>query len=135
MHTQAMLASHPRAAQAGQAELVVCVDACYDCAQSCTACADACLGEIEVQMLLRCIRLNRDCAAVCLATGEILSRQTEMEWDLAQRQLQTCAQACRLCAEECEKHADRHDHCRVCAEACRECEDACQRLTAALPSR
>jgi hypothetical protein len=133
MHTQAMLATHPNPAQRGQAELVACIDACYDCAQSCTACADACLAESEVQTLLRCIRLNRDCATVCLATGEILSRQTERDWDLARQQLGVCAQACRMCAEECEKHAERHEHCRVCAESCRQCEGACDQLTAGLP--
>jgi len=34
--------------------------------------------------------------------------------------------ACRRCAEECAKHAERHDHCRICAEACRDCEAACR---------
>jgi hypothetical protein len=23
------------------------------------------------------------------------------------------------CAEECDRHADRHEHCRICAAACR----------------
>jgi hypothetical protein len=34
--------------------------------------------------------------------------------------LQTCAEACRLWAEECENHAEHGmKHCPVCAEACR----------------
>ena len=39
--------------------------------------------------------------------------------------IETCALACRICAEECEKHAGRHEHCRVCAAECRRCEQAC----------
>ncbi len=34
--------------------------------------------------------------------------------------------------DECEKHAQMHEHCRVCAEACRRCESACADLFAAL---
>ena len=34
--------------------------------------------------------------------------------------------ACRLCAEECERHAAKMQHCRICGEACRRCERACQ---------
>jgi hypothetical protein len=39
--------------------------------------------------------------------------------------LQACAEACRLCAGECETHAREMnmEHCRVCAEACRRWED------------
>ena len=33
-------------------------------------------------------------------------------------------------AEECEKHAGMHEHCRICAEACRRCEQACDQLLA-----
>jgi hypothetical protein len=36
------------------------------------------------------------------------------------------------CAEECERHAEHHDHCRVCAEACRRCEEACSALLDAM---
>jgi hypothetical protein len=40
--------------------------------------------------------------------------------------LETCALACRLCGEECERHAGKHEHCRICAESCRRCEQACR---------
>jgi hypothetical protein len=29
--------------------------------------------------------------------------------------LQACAEACRLCGEKCERHAEHHEHCYVCA--------------------
>lgn len=110
--------------------LAACIDACFDCAQACNACADACLGEKQLDMLRRCIRLNQDCRDVCIATGSIVSRQQQPEMELLRRQLELCMLACQLCAVECEKHAQHHEHCRICAEACRACEKACREALA-----
>ena len=107
-------------------------EACFDCAQACSACADACHGEEEVQMLSRCIRLDLDCANVCEGTGKILSRQTAFDVEMARVALEACAQTCRLCGDECERHAEHMEHCRVCAEACRRCESACDELLSAM---
>jgi hypothetical protein len=131
MSVQEMLRTHP-VSPAGEArELARCIEECFACAQSCTACADACLGEEDVAGLRRCITTSLDCADVCIATGRTLTRQTESIAVLRRTMLETCAEACRACVEECERHADHHDHCRVCAEACRRCEDACR---AAMPA-
>lgn len=46
--------------------------------------------------------------------------------------LEACAQACKLCRDECEQHASHHEHCRVCAEACRCCEEACNSVLSGL---
>lgn len=108
-----------------------CIDACFECAQACTACADACLGEEMVADLRRCITTDLNCADICDGTGRILSRQTGYDADLARVALTACREACRRCAEECERHAGMHEHCRICAEACRRCEQACDRLLAA----
>ncbi|MFN2431993.1 MAG: four-helix bundle copper-binding protein [Gemmatimonadota bacterium] len=130
-HVSEMLKTHPRHSDTDSRALAECIEACYDCAQTCTACADACLGEQQLQRLVRCIRLNLDCADVCAATGALLSRQTESEWSVIRAQLQACVEACRVCGAECEKHAGHHEHCRVCAEACRRCAEACERLVSA----
>lgn len=104
-------------------------------AQVCTACADACLGEDALSELVRCIRLNLDCADVCQATGSVLSRLTATDPAASRRLLEACAEACRTCAAECERHAAMGmEHCRVCAEACRRCEQACRDLLDALPA-
>ena len=92
--------------------LVECIEARVDCVQ---ACADACLGEEDTRMLARCIRLNLDYADVCESTGKILSRQTAFEPEMVRAALQACAEACRLCGEKCERHAEHHEHCYVCA--------------------
>jgi hypothetical protein len=131
-HVQQMLDTHPRGTAIDRAALVACIEACYECAQCCTACADACLGEQSVQNLVRCIRLNLDCFDACVSTGNMLSRQTEPDWAHIRAQLEACAAACRVCGDECEKHAGHHEHCRICAESCRRCEESCRRLLQAI---
>jgi uncharacterized membrane protein len=81
---------------------------------------------------VRCIRLNLDCADVCATTGNVLSRQTAFEPAVAMAMVQACAEACRVCADECERHAEHMEHCRVCADACRGCERACNELASSL---
>jgi hypothetical protein len=131
---QQMIRTNPSSAAVDEASLVECIEACFECAQACTACADACLGEDDPGHLVRCIRLDLDCADVCDATGKILSRQTAFEPELARAALAACAEACRLCGEECEKHASEMnmEHCRVCAEACRRCEESCNVVLSAI---
>jgi hypothetical protein len=125
MHTQAMLGSHPHVAGRPDATLIRCIEECFSCAQACTSCADACLGEDMVADLARCIRLDMDCADICLTTGKVASRRTEASDAILVSMLDACAAICRLCAEECETHAQMHEHCRICAEACRRCESIC----------
>jgi hypothetical protein len=123
-----MLNTHPRSSSLNRTALLGCLRECHDCATACTICADACLGEEKVQMLVRCIRLNLDCADVCDATGRVLARQTEADLSILRVLLQACAHACEVCGAECARHADMHEHCRVCAESCRRCAEACNRL-------
>lgn len=131
-YAQQMIDTHP-APTAANPNLVACIEACFDCAQACTACADACLAEQSVADLVRCIRLNLDCADVSEATGRTLSRLTAMESADVSQLVEACAEMCRRCAEECEHHAAMGmEHCRVCAEACRRCEEACGALVGSL---
>jgi hypothetical protein len=127
-----MLGAHPRAPAVEASVLGACIDECFACAQTCTACADADLGEPDVAAMLRCITLCLDCSDVCSATGGVLSRQTEFVPELAKVVLEACVAACRLCGEECERHAHHHEHCRICADECRRCERACSDLLTAL---
>jgi hypothetical protein len=105
--------------------LARCIDECLACLQSCIACADADLAEGEVAEMRRCIRLCLDCADVCDATLRLLCRQTEFVAEIARAQVASCWEICALCARECERHAEHHEHCRLCGEDCRRCEEAC----------
>jgi hypothetical protein len=103
-----------------------------DCAQACTACADDCPSEQDVAELVKCIRLCLDCADVCTATLRVASRQTEYDANVTRSLRQACVTACRSSGDECQRHAEMHEHCRVCAEACRRCEQACNQLFSAM---
>lgn len=90
-----------------------------DCASACENCATACLDEEEVQPMINCIKLDRDCADICFQAAKLLQRDSV----IGQQFLPICEEICRLCGEECGKH--QHDHCQVCATACRSCAEAC----------
>jgi hypothetical protein len=123
----ALLATHPQ--HPPDTRLIeACAAASYSCGSTCAACADACLGEAHVADLVCCIRTCLDCSDVCLATARVVSRLTEPSPMLIEAQLMACAEACRICAAECDAHAGMHEHCRICAAACRACEQACRAL-------
>jgi uncharacterized membrane protein len=133
MKHQQMLETYPKdVGNIDQAKLAACIDACFECAQTCTACADACVAEDSVADLRHCIRTNLDCADICDTTGRALSRQTAGGVNVTRALLEACATACKACGDECSKHAEMHEHCKVCAEACRRCEQACRDLLAAI---
>lgn len=111
------------------------MEALEACAGICTSCADACLAEPDdVGQLRRCISTNLDCADICNATARVLTRQTETPNELVHAQLHACVLACQICGDECERHSDKHDHCRICADTCRHCQERCNFLLGAISS-
>jgi hypothetical protein len=127
-----MLETYPQPINLDRAALADVIDTLTACGQACTACADACLSEDIVAELAKCIRTNLDCADVCAATARVLSRHTGYDANVSRALLDACATACRSCGDECARHADMHEHCRICAEACRACERACRDLLATI---
>jgi hypothetical protein len=130
-HVEQMLRTHPHQRANNVGGVASCIVACLDCAAACSGCADACIAENDTQRLLRCIRLNQDCATVCRSTAEILSRSSQPDWAVLWTLVDACRVACRACAAECERHA-RHMHCRICADACRRVERACSDVVAGI---
>jgi hypothetical protein len=126
MHTPEMIAAHPDVRGSVNAALIAAIDEMYACAQTCTSCADACLAEEMIAELRQCIRLNLDCADVCAATATLANRRTGSNEEVIRKMLDACATACRVCGEECQRHASRHEHCRICADSSRSCERACR---------
>ena len=116
------------------AAIARCIDACLSCAQACTACADGCLAEDNPSNLAHCIRLDWVCAGACEALTRALSVRAG-HTETLESLLRASRTACDACAEECERHAAHHEHCRISAEECRSCERACEELLAALASR
>ena len=124
--TERMIATHPFSS--AREHLVETLQTVADCAQVCSICADACLNEPTVINLTRCITINLDCATICDATAAVLTRQGLDQPSILTAQLKACMEACRVCGEECERHATMMEHCRVCAAQCRRCEAACREL-------
>jgi hypothetical protein len=131
MHILEIMKSHPGSSTEAAIPLVKGIEACFDCAQTTVACADACLAEADPAPLARCIRINGECSDIATATGRLLSRRLPSNPMIWQRQLEACLVVTGMCADECEKHAAVHQHCRVCAEACRKCEASCRSLLSA----
>src|SRR5690606_41702031 len=104
MRVGEMIRTHPRRPPVDEQALQQCIELCFSCSQTCTSCADACLAEPKVEELVRCIRLNLDCADICGATGRLLTRLTDPEPALLRQALAACAEACRVCGDECAKH-------------------------------
>ena len=128
---EAMLAAHPHPAGSHREAALACIEACAECAAVCSSCADACLAETNVMQMVRCIRLNLDCADICEVTGRLFARPSERDADTLGHQLEACIASCRACAEECERH-QHMEHCRICAEVCRRCVAACEAMRGAL---
>ena len=131
-YARQMLDSFPRTFNVDAGVLAATIDALKDCGQACTADVADDLSEQNVTELLKCIRLCLDCADICAATVSVTSRRTEYDADVTEPLLQACAAICKSCGDECERHAQMHEHCQVCAEACRRCERACRELVAAM---
>jgi hypothetical protein len=132
MHAEVMMSTHPKVNGDVDTVLTRCIEACMDCEQVCRSCADACLSEEMVTMLRQCIRLALDCADLCGAVASIMSRRTGSNDEVLKHLVDTCAEACRICADECVKHASKHAHCKVCADTCRATEEACRAASPAI---
>ena len=127
MTMREMIAAHPSPPLVDADALARCIEECFTCEATCSSCAAAYLGEDDIGELVASIRDCLDCADICGATGRILARQASDE-AYPRAALVICVQACRVCAEECQRHAEHHEHCRLCAKECRRCEDVCNEV-------
>jgi len=130
--TLPMLETYPQSINLDRRKLAATIDTLIACSEACTACADACLSEGMVAHLTKCIRTNMDCADICATTARVLSRHTGYDANISRTLLDACAMACKSCGDECARHAEHHEHCRICANACRTCEQACRDLLAVM---
>ena len=100
------------------------LDSCVAACNACNHCAAACLQEPDVKMMVRCVALDVDCAALCQLAAAAMARQS----DFAHQICHLCASVCDPCGDECARHD--MDHCQQCAAACLECAKACRAMTA-----
>ena len=99
-----------------------CIKACNECLIACEACASSCLHEHDVKMMVGCIELDRDCAAICSLAVQFMSRGSKY----AAKLCALCAEICQACGDECAKH--KPEHCQKCAAACHKCAEECRKM-------
>jgi len=100
------------------------IQACLECMEACNTCYDACLKEKDMDMMVDCIRMDRECADIC--SFAVKSMQSNSPF--AKHICQLCAEVCEACGNECKKHD--HDHCQKCADACFRCAEECRKMAA-----
>ncbi len=128
MSLEQMMKQHPEATQVDLDTLVECIEKFSACEAACVSCADACLSEAAYNSSLTASE-----ADLCGVTVRLLSRHSSREPRVLHDALLACIVGCIACAEECQRHADHHEHCAVCAEECRRCAQSCEDLRALLP--
>jgi hypothetical protein len=131
-YARQLLDTYPGTVGVDAGVLAAAIDALSDCAQACIADVDADLSEQNLTEMVTCIRLCLDCADVCTATIGVTSRQASYDASVTRPLLDACVAICKSCGDECERHAQMYEHCRLCQQACRRCEQACRQLLAAL---
>lgn len=95
------------------------MQALAQCIEACGTCASSCLNEADVKKMKACIATDLDCADICSAALQILSRDSAHS--------DAVIKACKTICESCEKTCQSHDmeHCQKCAKACKACAEAC----------
>lgn len=106
------------------------VDALSACEEAVTACAAGMIVEEDVDRLRTAVLYDLDCNDVAVATRRMITRATGD--GLLSAQLEACLIACRRSHEECSRHAEHHEHCRLCAAATSRAAEACRRALDAL---
>jgi Cys-rich four helix bundle protein (predicted Tat secretion target) len=97
--------------------------ACVATGQSCVAhCLDS-LGTGDKE-LAACAKSVMEMLPLCSALQDLANQDSRYLVKLAK----VTMDACQDCAEECKKHADKHDACKRCGESCQACYKECKQL-------
>jgi Cys-rich four helix bundle protein (predicted Tat secretion target) len=89
----------------------------------CILVAEDCLSHCLVELgngdtsLAGCANSTRDVISACKAFLSLASQESKFTKKMGA----LCAEICSSCAEECKKHADRHEVCKACMNSCNDC--------------
>jgi hypothetical protein len=127
-----MMENHAKTMPASGMDMAMmeeCIEACSACEQACTMCAGSMMMGENMAM----------CSGMCMNTADMtntmmrsMMRPNGMHMESMMSMLQATTMMCNACAEECMKHADMSEDCRMCAETCRQCAMACQKMMDAM---
>lgn len=122
-----MLQARPDPRGVDHAALAEALEALNDVALAATNCADSCL--VVEPPMVACVQVCSDAADVAAATARVLSRSGPTV-EGSRRLVDAAAMVLSECADECERHIDVHQHCRVCADACRRAQRSLSQVQA-----
>ena len=117
------LAADPAPAADHAKHFTECAKACDDCGRMCDTCGAHCAkmaidGKKEhATTMATCL----DCATACKAASCVVARQGPFSGIMCT----ACADACKMCGDECDKMKD-DKMMAECAAECRKCEKACR---------
>lgn len=98
-----------------------CVATCWDCHQICLQTAmNDCLESSENQVEKKLFRLLISCSEVCQVSANLQLVNS----DFQHRFCELCANVCKACAAECEKHGGMAE----CVKACLDCAESCTQM-------
>jgi len=106
-------------------KLSAAIEALADTERTTTACAAAMIA--DGPDMATPIRADLDCADICHAARQVLTRATA-DASILRGLLDSAVTACERSAKECGRHAEHHSHCRLCAQSTRAAADACRTL-------
>lgn len=101
-----------------------CIEACSATEQATTMCADSMMG--DAMMMCRSMCMNM--ADMSNTMMRSMMRPAGMEQSSMMAMLTATMMMATACADECMKHADMSDECRMCAEVCRQSAMTCQKM-------
>ena len=105
--------------------------ACGDCAKMCDETFHHCYVQVAEGKRdhAKPLHFTSDCAAFCGLASCMIARHSP----LMSYSCHACADACKACAAECDKHDS--PEMKACAKSCRVCETACREMVATMSSR
>jgi hypothetical protein len=105
-------------------EMDRCIQLCQDCHALCTRTIRHCLDLGGRHTGPEHIRLLVDCAQMCEINVDYMLRGSLLH----ERVCGLCADACKLCAENCAQLAGDDQMLKQCADLCRRCAESCERM-------
>jgi hypothetical protein len=105
-----------------------CLKACQDCSRECNESFHHCYEQVAQgkKEHAKALHLVADCAKFCDLSATLVANQSP----LMVHACAACAEACKVCAAECDKFDS--GQMRECAQSCRTCEAACRAMVKAM---
>ena len=124
MHTESLSSKDMPMMGMDMAMMQECIEACSAAEQATTMCADSMMG--DAMMMCRSMCMNM--ADMSNTMMRSMMRPAGMESSSMMAMLTATMMMATACADECIKHAEMSEECRMCAEVCRQCAMACQKM-------